>query len=56
MPALVVCILVLVVAILGVASHFILKYIPTKEQMNLNEYYGQPADGEAALILGTEIL
>ena len=56
MPALVVCILVLVVAIFGVATHFIMKYIPTKDQMNLYEYYGQPAEGEAALILGTEIL
>ena len=33
-----------------------LKYIPTKERMNLTEYYGQPGDGEMAVVLGTEIM
>ena len=32
------------------------KLIPSRKQMDLTEYYGQNADGEAALILGTEKL
>jgi spore germination protein YaaH len=56
MPALVVCILILVVAVAGIATQVISRYIPTRTQMDLNEYYGQVAEGEAALILGTEVL
>ena len=33
-----------------------MKYVPSTEKMDLNEYYGQVADGEIALILGTEKL
>lgn len=55
-PALVVCVLIMIVAVVGGATHVISKYIPTKKQMDLNEYYGQIAPGEAALILGTEKL
>src|SRR5699024_2219606 len=40
----------------GVATHFIKKYLPTKTQMDLTEYYGEVPEGEAALILGTEKL
>ena len=56
MPAFVVCLLILVLAVAGGAVHVISKYIPTKDCMDLNEYYGQVAEGEAALILGTEKL
>lgn len=53
-PALAVGVLILLVAVIGVLSTVIIRHIPTKEKMDLNEYYGEPADGEAALILGTE--
>ena len=32
------------------------KYIPTKERMDLNEYYGKTAEGESVIVLGTEIM
>lgn len=56
MPVFVVCFLIVVLAVLGGVGHVISKYIPTKDRMDLNEYYGQVAEGEAALILGTEKL
>lgn len=56
MPVFVVCLLIVVLAVLGGVGHVISKYIPTKDRMDLNEYYGQVAEGEAALILGTEKL
>ena len=56
MPVFVVCPLIVVLAVLGGVGHVISKYIPTKDRMDLNEYYGQVAEGEAALILGTEKL
>lgn len=55
-PVVFVCILIAVMVVIGIASHMISKYIPTKEQMDLNEYYGQVAEGEAAVVVGTEIL
>ena len=33
-----------------------MKYIPTKERMNLTEFYGQPGEGEAVVVLGTDIM
>lgn len=56
MPAVVVCILIFLVAVIGIAVHFIVKYTPTKARMDLNEYYGQVAEGETAIVLGTEIM
>lgn len=56
MPALIVCLLIFVVGVIGLGVHVIMKYTPTKERMDLNEYYGQVAEGEAALVLGTERL
>ena len=56
MPVVIVCILAFVLAIIGLGTHFIKKYIPTKERMNLTEYYGQPGDGEMAVILGSNIM
>lgn len=55
-PVLVVCLLVIIVSVVGVATHFIKKYMPSKTQMDLTEYYGQVPEGEAALIIGSEIL
>lgn len=55
-PAIAVIVLIFLVAMIGLLSHVIMKRIPTKEKMNLNEYYGELGDGEAALVLGTELL
>ena len=56
MPVLVVCLLIVLVALVGGTAYGINKLIPTRKQMSLSDYYGQNADGEAALILGTEKL
>ena len=56
MPVLVVCLLIVLVSLIGGAVYGINKLIPTSKQMDLTEYYGQNADGEAALILGTQKL
>lgn len=55
-PVVFVCILIAVVALVGIGTHVIMKYIPTKKQMDLNEYYGAVNEGEAAVVIGTEIL
>ena len=55
-PVIVVCLLVAVVAVLGIATTLIMRHIPTKKQMDLTEYYGQTEDGEGVIIIGTEIL
>ena len=55
-PAIAVIVLIFLVAMIGLLSHVIMKPIPTKEKMDLNEYYGELGDGEAALVLGTELL
>ena len=56
MPGIIVGILILIVAVIGIGTHIIKKYIPTKEKMDLTEYYGQPSDGEMVVILGSEIM
>lgn len=55
-PVIAVCLLIAIVFVAGLATHLIKKYMPTKARMDLTEYYGQMADGEAALVLGTEKL
>ena len=55
-PVIAVAVLVILVAILGIVTHVVMKYIPSSEKMNLNEYYGEMADGEIALVIGTEKL
>ena len=55
-PILVVGLLIVLVALAGGTVYGINKLIPSRKQMDLTEYYGQNADGEAALILGTEKL
>lgn len=56
MSVFVVCLLIFLVSLIGGAVYGINKLIPTSKQMDLTEYYGQNADGEAALILGTQKL
>lgn len=51
-PVIIVFFLIIIIAGVGLVS----RYIPTRERMDLNEYYGQTAEGEAVLILGTEKL
>mgnify|MGYP000077443735 FL=1 len=55
-PVIEVAVLVILVAILGIVTHVVMKYIPSSEKMDLNEYYGEMADGEIALVIGTEKL
>ena len=49
MPAVIVCVLILVLALAGAGVHVIRKYLPTKDRMDLNEYYGQTAEGESVI-------
>ena len=55
-PIIAVVAMVILVAILGLVTHVVMKYIPSSEKMDLNEYYGELADGEIALVIGTEKL
>ena len=55
-PIVAVVVLVILVAVLGIVSHVVMKYIPSGEKMDLNEYYGEMAEGEIAIVLGTEEL
>ena len=55
-PVVIVCILILILAVAGVGTHFIKKYIPTKERMDLTEYYGQTGEDEMTVVLGTDIM
>ena len=52
----VVGLLIIVVAVIGVATTLIMRHIPTRKQMNLTEYYGQTGESEAVVIIGTQIL
>lgn len=56
MPVLVVCLLIFVVAAAGGITYAVQKLMPTKERMDLYEYYGQAGEGEAILIAGTQRL
>lgn len=55
-PVLAVVVLIFLVALIGTVSYIISKYTPTKEKMDLNSYYGEMADNEAAIVLGAEKL
>ncbi len=55
-PVRMICLLILLLIVVGAAAFLIKRYMPTREKMDLNEYYGSLSDGEAALILGTQIL
>lgn len=56
MPAVVVCGLILLLTVAGLGVHIIAKYIPTRAKMDLTEYYGSVGEGEAVVVLGTEIM
>ena len=51
-----VLLLIMLVALAGGITFVINKYVPSKQQMDLNLYYGGLSQGEAALVLETEIL
>ncbi len=55
-PIIVVGLLIVVVAVIGVATTLIMRHIPTRKQMDLTEYYGQTGESEAVVIIGTQIL
>ena len=55
-PIVIVCVLILLIAVIGIATHVVMKYMPTKERMDLSEYYGQPGEGELDVVLGTDIM
>ena len=55
-PVVIVCVLILLLLVIGLAGHFISKYIPTSAHMDLTEYYGQPGDDEEIIVLGTDIM
>ena len=55
-PIIAVVVLIFLVAVIGIVSHVVMKYVPSGNKMDLNEYYGQVADGEIALVLGSEKL
>ena len=55
-PIIAVVAMVILVAILGLVTHVVMKYIPSSKKMDMNEYYGEMAEGEIALVLGTEKL
>ena len=55
-PIITVVAMVILVAILGLVTHVVMKYIPSSKKMDMNEYYGEMAEGEIALVLGTEKL
>lgn len=52
----VVVLLIFLVACAGLATSMVMKRIPTKERMSLDTYYGTPAEGEAVLILHSDIM
>lgn len=56
MPAVIVCVLILLLAVVGIGVGVIKKYIPTRERMDLNEYYGQAAEGESVIVINTDII
>ena len=52
-PVIVVCGLITVI---GLGAQVVMKYIPTREHMDLTEYYGTAQEGEAIVVLGTDIM
>lgn len=55
-PVLAVVLLIVVVAGIGFLTRVIKKYTPSSEVMSSQEYFGLDNEGEAAIILGSEIL
>ncbi|HJB88790.1 MAG TPA: glycosyl hydrolase family 18 [Candidatus Blautia excrementigallinarum] len=55
-PVIVVCGLILLLTVIGLGAQVVMKYIPTREHMDLTEYYGTAQEGEAIVVLGTDIM
>ncbi len=55
-PAIVVIILIIMVAAAGLLTNLIISRMPTKERMDLREYYGEAPEGEAILILHADVM
>lgn len=55
-PVIVVCLLIVLIAVIGLGVTAVKKYMPTRARMDLNEYYGVAGEGEAAIVIGTEKL
>ena len=55
-PAVIVIILIIAVAAAGMLTNLIISRMPTKERMDLREYYGEAPEGEAILILHSDIM
>ncbi|MBQ8305883.1 MAG: glycosyl hydrolase family 18 [Blautia sp.] len=53
---LIVVLLVILLAVVGLATHFVYKYMPSSTRMDLTEYYGEVPEGELLLIVDGEPL
>ena len=53
-PAGLAMVLIVIVAVLGVAWKFIDRYIPSKEMVDAAEYFGVYAEGDAGIVFGAE--
>lgn len=51
----VVCLIILIVAIIGISA-LVKKYTPTKEVLDLNEYYEISSEDQVAIILNREVI
>lgn len=56
MPAVIVCSLILLLAVVGVGVHTIMRYIPSSAHMDLTEYYGTAGEDETIVVLGTDVM
>lgn len=55
-PVLVVCLLIALIAIAGVATHLIKKYTPSDKWMDLQEYYSGASSDSIPVILDTAVM
>lgn len=55
LPILAAVVLIVILAVIGVVSKVVDKYIPTDERMDQNEYYGITEEGQVPVILQDEV-
>ena len=55
-PAAVILRAAVLIVLIGFASFVAYRYTPTSQMANLKTYYGNPGEGEAAVVLGSEIM
>ena len=55
-PVLAIVLLIVIVAVIGFLTRVIKKYTPSSEVMSSQEYFGLDHEGEAAIVVGSEIL